>query len=391
MIGRISNFIGGERRYLIRHPAALAATLLLHSSIPCFNGRVCPQGYEISVERREGKALEELLNARGIPFELQMERGLVPFLLGACRRPGLLLGVVMALFFIYECSQYVWDIRVSGNEQLSSEQVIEILKEEGFAVGSRYANIDLHRFCNIVPLNRQEIAWLSVNMMGTVAEVQIIETVNKPPKEEPKEGLFNLVADREGQIVRYELSTGRALVNVGSTVKKGQMLVAGFSEKEGGLHPRVSAGRVFAKVWLFEEAFIPFKQSKTVEEKAVMLKKSVNFLGKEIIFLKNSRFLEEKYVTIDDEYFQTVLGVDLPLPITVTYALPLREVTYTVDARTAEALAKEQLSKRIQSVSEELLFREYEVIEKEDGVLVICKALCITDIAKAVEVTMDEK
>ena len=181
------------------------------------------------------------------------------------------------------------------------------------------------------------------------------------------------------------------MVNVGSTVKKGQLLVAGFSEKDTGLFPKVSAGRVFAKVWLFEETFIAFNQSKTVEKEEVVLKKTVNFLGKEIIFFKNSRFLEEKYVTIDDEYFPTVLGIALPLPITVTYARPLEQIEFTIDEKEAEALAKRQLFEKIKGVSEELLFREYEVIKKKDGVTVLCKALCITDIARQVEVTTDEE
>lgn len=391
MIVRFSNFVGGERRYLLKCPAEKGAELFLHSGIPCFAGRVRPEGYEISVERCQKKRLEALLLSKGIPFELIYEKGLMPFLLRAAARPGLLLGLLLALLLLYESSQHVWEIRISGNESLSREQVIHILEEQGFSLGCRYKDVDFHRFCNLVPLNNDQISWISVNMMGAVAEVQIIETVKKPQKEEPKEGLFNLVAEREGQIVRYELSAGRAMVSVGSTVKKGQLLVAGFSEKDAGLLPRVSAGRVYARVWLHEQLFIPFKQTKTVEKEGTVLKKSVFFSGKEIIFFKNSRFSEEKYVTIDDEYLPTVWGIALPLPITVTYARPLEQIHFTIDEKEAEALAKKQLSEKMKGVSEELLFREYEVIKKDDGVLVICKALCVADIARAVEVTMDEK
>ena len=79
------------------------------------------------------------------------------------------------------------------------------------------------------------------------------------------------------------------------------------------------------------------------------------------------------------------------MPITVTYARPLEQIHFTIDEKEAEALAKKQLSEKMKGVSEELLFREYEVIKKADGVLVICKALCVAAIARAVEVTMDEK
>ena len=118
---------------------------------------------------------------------------------------------------------------------------------------------------------------------------------------------------------------------------------------------------------------------------------TATIIKKEIIFFKNSRFLEEEYVTIDDEYVPTILGIALPLPITVSYAIPLEKVPVTRSFDEAVKEAKGQLAEKIKGVSEELLLREYQVIEKQDGVLVICKALCVTDIARAVEVTMDEK
>lgn len=391
MIGRLSGFLGGERRYLICTAPQVGATLFLQTDIPCFKGKAVTEGYEVSIERKYASTLEGLLQKRGIPYRLLYEKGLVPFLFKALARPGLLFGMLLAFFLIYQSSQYVWDIRISGNETLSDEQVEDILDEYGFYIGCRYDSVDLHRFCNLLPMERQDIAWISVNMMGSVAEVQIIENIPKPPKEEPKEGLFNLVAKREGQIVRYDLSTGRVVVPVGSTVKKGQLLVAGFSEKDSGLHPKVSSGRVLAKVWLYEQVFIPFEQTERVEKKEIELEKSVKILGKEIIFFKNSRFLEEKYDTIDDEYYPTVFGIALPFRIRVRYALPYEEEVRTVSEAEAVKLAQQQLSEKINGVSEELLFREYEITKKKDGVTVLCKALCITDIARQVEVTTDEE
>jgi similar to stage IV sporulation protein len=390
MILSLSRFIFGEVRYRITGPSHRSANLFLHSGIPCFKGCSADGRYEISIEKSDQRALERLLGGTDTPYEILYEKGLLPFLLGAVKRPGLVLGLLFALFLLFQSKNYVWDIRITGNEALSERQVEAILKEYGFYIGCRHTAIDLHRFCNDLPIGREDIAWISVNMMGSVAEVQIIENKAPPEKAPVKTGLVNLVAKSDGVIVRYELSAGRAMVSVGETVSRGQLLVAGFSEKEGALHPKVSAGRVFAKVWLTEETFISYATLEKIEKKQVPLEKKINFLGKEIIFFKNSRFSEGKYDILEDEYRPTVFGVALPLPITVKYALPYTEQEGRRPPEDARALGKKQLIEKIRGVSEELLLTEFSFEERDDGVRVTLKALCMADIAKPVKVTVEE-
>lgn len=391
MITVIARFLFGEIRYRLKLAPYKGANLFLYSGIPCFKGKVRgDNSYEISVERGDKPAIERLFRSKNIDFEILYERGLFPFLAKCACRPGLVLGLAAALFIIWQSTNYVWEIHISGNEQLSDRQVKEILEEYGFFIGCRHSAIDLHSFCNELPMGREDIAWISVNMMGSVAEVQIIENKAPPEKQPAKTGLVNLVASTEGQIVRYELSSGKAMADVGQVVKKGQLLVAGFSEKEGALHPTVSSGKVFARVWNSNQVFIPYTATRKIEKKQVILEKKIFFLGKEIIFFKNSRFSEPKYDILEDEYRPTVFGIALPLPITVSYALPYTEEEYTIDKKEAEELAKKQLIEKLRGVSNELLESNFSVEEEENGVRVTLKALCIADIAKAVKVTIEE-
>ncbi len=391
MIVQTARFFEGELRYLLKITPEQGANLFLFSQIPCFNGKATPQGYEISIARKEKKALLYLCASKNIEAILLWERGLVPFLKHLLCRPGLALGIILALFLVYQSFQYVWQIKIEGNDTLSEEQVVEILGEYGFFVGCRYPSLDLHTLCNTLPIGRKDIAWISINMMGAVAEVQIIENREKPSKEPPAQGLVNLVAGREGQIVRYELSTGRAMVSIGQTVSKGQLLVAGFSDKDTGLYPKMASGKVYAKVSLYKSVYIPLKQTKkTVKEEAI-LEKSINILGKKIIFFKNSRFLEEEYVTIDDEYRPSVLGIALPLPIQVKRAKVYKEQSYTIGAEEAREQAKKQLLLQAQRSGKELLETSFYFTKEDEGVRAVLIALCVCDIATPAEVGLPSK
>ena len=114
-------------------------------------------------------------------------------------------------------------------------------------------------------------------------------------------------------------------------------------------------------------------------------------MGKEIIFFKNSRFSEEKYDILEDEYCPTVLGISLPLPITVRYAVAFEEQQKTIDAEKARDLAKIQLTEKIRGVSSELHERSFYFKEEGQGLRAEIRAYCVMDIAKPAEVTTEKK
>ena len=386
MTAFLSRFFAGEARFFIGAPAHKAAELFILTGIPVHDCTPLENGLEVTCERKDKHALHGLCSLRGYPCRLLWEKGFVPFLKRAIRRPGLLLGAVLALFMLWQSANYVWDIDVVGNKRLKREEVTSLLRESGFFIGSRHTRLDLHELCNRIPIENEDIAWISINIMGGRAEVQIIEQRNKREETETAKAPVNLVASADGQIVRYELSSGRAVASVGQTVREGQLLVAGFSESESGLHPRVSSGKVFARVMLFEETFAPYTVIQKTGEETVLLKKSVNISGREIFFYKNGRQFTEEYDTIKKEYRPTVFGTALPFLVCEEYAVvPVFE---TVTRTGEEALedAKSILLEKLLERGAQILSRSFHASEKEDGVRVLCQAECIIDIARPSEV-----
>lgn len=391
LIERLASFFEGEVRFLLKTAPETAVNLFLSSGISYYKEERLDNGYAISLTRKDSKDLTDLCAQKNISFEILYEKGLFPFFRHLLSRPGLVLGVLLALFILYQSSQYVWQIRVYGTEELSYSQVVDILKEHGFHIGSRFKSIDMHMLCNTVPIHNDRIAWISVNMMGSVAEVHIVENRPAPDEKDPEkeEGLVNLVATAEGQIVGFELSSGRVVAGIGKTVARGELLVAGFSEKETGLHPRVSAGKVFARTTLFEEVFVPYNYTEKQPEEPEMLSKTLMFLEKSVNIFKNSRFSAEEYDIMINEYSPTVMGISLPLRISEVYAKTYRTVEMTRSKEQAEKLARELLYQRINEKTEQLLEDRFFLYPEEEGLRVVLAADCVMNIATPVRVVTE--
>jgi similar to stage IV sporulation protein len=81
---------------------------------------------------------------------------------------------------IISLSNFVWNIEITGNETISSEELIESLKNEGLKIGIAKGKIDTSEITNKIRLDRDDIAWIGIEIKGTNAIVKVVESVKKP-------------------------------------------------------------------------------------------------------------------------------------------------------------------------------------------------------------------
>ena len=390
MFKKVARFFSGEVRLRLLAPPFLCANLFILSGIPCFDIENEGTCFLCSVSHNDRKAVETLCRQKGVCTEILYEKGFFSFVPKALRRPGLILGVLLGIFCLFQSTNYVWDVQISGNESLSEERVFEILENYGFRIGCRHSSLDLHQICNRIPMENDEIAWITVNMMGSVAEIELVETRNKPATDKKEKNPVNLVAKEAGEILRFELSSGRAVTGVGQTVKAGDLLVAGYSEKETGLHPRASSGRVYARVLRTKQLFIPYEYTVKTESEPILLEKSINILGKGLLLHKNKLKFSEEYGIIEDEYRPTVLGIALPLRVQVTKARVYTESTATRTKEEALQLGRDLLIQELRTDSSEILSLSFKSQETENGITLYLTAECIANIAEEIKIISPE-
>lgn len=349
---------------------------------------VCADG-AVTLCMRSATAKKALDGALSLGLSVTVvKKGGLPLLLRRwLRRPGLWVGGILGICMLLLSTRFVWDVRVSGHSRLTEGEVEEALRACGFGVGSYLGDFKADRTENRVLLREERIAWISVNMRGTVAYVQIREkeTPPKPSEDTPA----NLIADIGGQIVRVELIRGNVLVSAGKWVDEGDLLISGIYEgDQSGIRYTHAEGRVYARV--VEEIVITIpltyeQKTYTTDQKEIFCEKSLLFFENIIKFSKKT-FNSGQSCDIIERVsvpFPTA-GVGFPIALQTRWYVPY---TVTQERRThaeAEALAYQALARRIGAIQggAEVLSKTITTTLGEDVYVLTCTLTCIRDIAK---------
>ncbi len=168
-----------------------------------------------------------------VRLKIQSRHG-IPFLLYKFRhRSGLAVGTALFIVVLLILQNFVWTIELNGVKTLSSSEITSSLKKYGFSVGKFKGNMDLHKIEREILLEYDKIGWMSINLIGSHAEVEIKEK-ELPPKPKSESDYSNIKASTDGVLLSTDIRNGTSYVKVGSAVSKGQLLVSGFYENSLG-------------------------------------------------------------------------------------------------------------------------------------------------------------
>lgn len=330
--------------------------------------------------------------AQGVNAEILAYRGL-PRLLGQIAgRAGLAVGAALAVALMVLSGLFVWDVQVSGNVTLSEGDVIEELQKCGFGVGSYLPNLQVREVENRVLMASEGIGWISINMVGTVARVQVIEHIegeNVGETAPTGKQAANLVALCDGQIEYLELYRGNAVVKVGQAVKAGELLVSGlYDSPTGGFRFTRAAGRVMARTERTVEVEIPLLYEEKVYEASFLQEVEVCFFNFSQKIFKNSRNSD---ILCDIIKYNTYLGRlgnnRLPVSLSRTEVRPYHWQEQTRTPEEALALCYEELAEELSTLSGEVQLLQKEIVTEvgESSVTLTCTLTCIENIAEVQE------
>lgn len=332
--------------------------------------------------------LESEAKKLGIPLKAVESHGLPALLVKHRRRLGIPLGIILSLFMIFFSSQVIWDVRVDGAQRVREEDVEAVLLECGLGVGSKRSNLNIAAIENAALILSDEISWISVNVIGTVAKVEIRELDLAPEDDSPPAA--NVVASENGKILGFEDINGKIEVSIGDEVSSGQLLISGiYGDEENDFRYTSAKGKVLAQVERTLTHQIPRAYTKKVYTGRQKCEKFLVFFKKEIKIFSNCRNLYPSYDKIDNvEYFRAPSNDLLPIGIrTVRYFEYSYEDAVRTDAELT-ALADYRIRCDIASrLSDgELLGRLDERTINSDGIVARCTVCSIENIAKIQEI-----
>ena len=354
-----------------------------------------PHTLRLRVSRRDARRVGPLAEKVLCEARARRHLGFPYFLAGFRKRYALLLGLALSLAAVCLLSRFVLTIEVSGNKTVSTAAILTELSRQGVRVGAYGPGLDVRRISQESLLRLDGLAWMSINLHGTRAEVLVREKLPEPEVRDESTPA-NVVAQADGVILDLEVLDGQAAFQEGEAVLRGEVVISGtmdlrepeYSAVDAGQRLVHARGNVWARTYRTLTAQIPLEaqvKRYTGEEETqcslLILGRTVNFFGKGGVF--------------SEGYDKIVETHPLTLPGGRVMPLALRRTEYRAYVTEPAALnagaARSMLEERLLERLDALIGEDGEVLDtvftvrEEDGMLAVTlRAECREQIGREV-------
>ena len=291
------------------------------------------------------KKFLELAQSEGIQGKITERQGL-PFLVSRYRkRYGIYIGIILSAIFMLFSSMHIWEINITGNQNIKKEEILKILALHGIKVGTFIPDIDADLTAEYILLEYSPLSSLAINVKGTVATVDVIERVQKPESEFAEEGYCNLVAEEDGIITNVIAAEGHPEIKIGDVVTEGQLLVNGIVENRYGAFKIVNAkGYVYADVYKDIEFEIPLNHSGKEYTGKEKTKREIYVIGFPVkLYRTQESPFELCDITAVEENLE-IFGLKLPIKVSKAVYKEYVTIEYQITEQEAKTKAEKTLA-----------------------------------------------
>lgn len=243
-----------------------------------------------------------IVEKRGFPFILYRYR----------HRKMLVVGMLVFLVIIYGFSSFIWSVEVEGAEKVEIQVLMDELYSLGVRPGTYKPTIDTLKVENRLVINIPDISWASLEIKGSTAVLRVKEAVH-PPDFINKDTPTNIVAAKDGIIQNMIVLDGQAVVDIGQTVRKGQLLVSGIFDHPQTIGIRYvhAMGQIMARTWYEDTAELSLNDT---YRQRTGRSTQIKYLGwdrlkipyskEEIIFAEYDKEVQEDRFIITETYYE---------------------------------------------------------------------------------------
>lgn len=335
------------------------------------------------INKSDFKMLRKLAKRTSCRVRIEGKSGL-PFVLRKYKKRKIFaIALLVIAIFCFLITRFIWNIEIVGNTNISKEEILSDLVKYGIQEGKLKANLDLDEIKNEIRLQRDDLAWIGIDVEGTNVIVTIVEAIQEP--EIVDESMTsNIIADKDGTISKMVVRSGTARVNVGDCVAKGDLLVEGVMEgKYTGVREVNSDADIYAVSTYEKEKKEAFIQQR--EERTGNIEKNVEiYIHNFKIFFKKGVPKFENCDTIRT-YKKVKLFSNYYIPIEIVnitnYELEKSFKTYT----------EEELTEKITNTLQEEFYQELELSDLSQVQQNVTSVADEDGVSVKVQYTIEEK
>lgn len=149
------------------------------------------------------------------------------------KRFGIPIGLLLSFCIISLLSSCLWNIDIEGNNCLSDEILLNELKLNSVSEGVFTSTVNCKDIEYFMYNRFDEISWISAQIVGSRLYIKIKERDNIYEIKDDSQ-YCNIVASKNGEVLRADIFEGRGSLTPGTPVVKGDLLVSGVIEFRSG-------------------------------------------------------------------------------------------------------------------------------------------------------------
>ncbi len=384
MFAKLVRWLIGSRDYSVDASDADRAAALLSASGANFRKlRREEDALTFSLPYPDCAPMSRLFEKHNIAVKTVKAHGLLHLLKRYRKRYGIPIGLLLFFTILFASEQFIWTIRVTGNETIPQAVILSRLDELGVGVGTYIPHIDFDEVHAQVLLDYDDLAWISMNVWGTEATVEVLERKN--PAAVPDETIpHNLIAKEDGIIRQMEILRGKPIAETDALVRKGELLASGIEEMKHSLRLVHARGRVLAEVKRTIRIEVPLKETARMPSDETYQECHLRFFGISLKLSGNTDGMPadcEKTVTERPIYLAGDIMLPLTIRETVWRANTEREIIRTEAEARAEAYQRLRDACDRETETAELISRKISEGLSSESFIIECELRVLTDIA----------
>ena len=326
---------------------------------------------ELNVGIKDLRKIAKISKKTKCKMKIISKKG-IPFLFNKYRKRKIFFAFLFLIIIVMTVtSNFVWNIEIITEDNEQMDNIYQDLVNNGLSIGKLKSQINTKEIINKVRLNRNDIAWMGIELKGTNAIVKLVKATAKPEIVDEND-YCSIVSDKQGVITKINAQNGTIAAKVGDTVNIGTPLINGWMEgKYTGIRYVHAKGEIEAKVWHTKRKKIPYNVTERKETGNIEEKYKIKINNFEINLSKRlSKF--EIYDTIDTEKKIKIFS-DFYLPISLVKItnkeIKEEQKNYTMEEAKNIGIQElqEELDNEIEN-KENIVNKIINTYEKEDGI-----------------------
>lgn len=284
--------------------------------------RSAPDIIHITVTVTDYRRLREYAKKSMCKLHIVRKTGLRFFTNRFKKRAALILGLIIFLLSAWITTSFIWVVEITGYSELDHAKLREYLKQNGVYVGAYSPHVKLDELKNDVLLNMPELSFITVNISGSQADVEVRKRI-EPPEIISMDEPCNIIARRGGMINSIVVKSGTPAVKPGDVVYEGQLLAGGFMTGRSGHTISTHAiADITARTWYTIACKMPLDTQIKTHTGKIKKRNTLIIVGRRVKLFLNSRIPYE-------ECDKIIKNTELALAESIILPLSLETETFS--------------------------------------------------------------